>query len=513
MRLLGAVLTSLVAVSLAAAQSPQKDGAKGDAKPAVPSTEPKRVKTIPVDADGQEKGEAQKAQANEKAKGKQTAKSKPGPKPEPKPEPEPRPEPRANAKPQKGEKTEKIPKEVADSYAAIPLAERVAIQNDLIWTGDYNGMLNGEFSERAVAAVKAFQKRKGGKETGVLNLQERAALALLAKPKQDAVGWRIVDDLATGARVGVPARLMPNTNVSGGISRWSSQRGETSAETFRVAPATALAPIFERMKKEPAGRQTEYGVLKDDFFVISGQQNLKRFYVRAQLRNNEVRGLTILYDQAMQGIMEPVVVAMSNAYAAFPAGRASPPPRRLVEYASGVAVAPGVIATSREALEGCYVVTVAGIGGADRIAEDKDKGVALLRVFGAELKPVALSPETPKNADIALLGVLDPHAQGGGAAVSAAKARVSDALALDPAPALGFDGAAALDAQGRLAGIASLRVPVVAGSAPNLGASAALVPAEAIRALLAAQNVAPAATATGADAARAAVVRVICVRK
>src|SRR6478609_9012390 len=147
MRLLGAVLTSLVAVSLAAAQSPQKDGAKGDAKPAVPSTEPKRVKTIPVDADGQEKGEAQKAQANEKAKGKQTAKSKPGPKPEPKPEP------KANAKPQKGEKTEKIPKEVADSYAAIPLAERVAIQNDLIWTGDYNGMLNGEFSERAVAAV------------------------------------------------------------------------------------------------------------------------------------------------------------------------------------------------------------------------------------------------------------------------------------------------------------------------------------------------------------------------
>jgi len=442
---------------------------------------------------------ARKAQANEKAKSKQTAKAKPDPK--------------DTKKTEKTDKAEKPSKEVADSYNAIPLAERIAIQNDLIWTGDYNGMLNGEFGERAVAAVKAFQKRKGSKETGVLNLQERAALALLAKPKQDAVGWRIVDDLATGARVGVPAKLMPNTNVSGGISRWSSQRGETSAETFRIAPAAALAPIFERMKKEPAGRQAEYSVLKDDFFVISGQQNLKRFYVRAQLRNNEVRGVTILYDQAMQGIMEPVVVAMSNAYAAFPAGRASPPPRRLVEYASGVAVAPGVIATSREALEGCYVVTVGGIGGADRIAEDKDRGVALLRVFGAELKPVTFSSETPKNADIALLGVLDPQAQGGGAAVSVAKARVSDALALDPVPALGFDGAAALDAQGRLAGIASLRVPVVAGSAPNVGASATLIPADAVRALLAAQNIAPAATASGADAAKVAVVRVICVRK
>jgi len=211
--------------------------------------------------------------------------------------------------------------------------------------------------------------------------------------------------------------------------------------------------------------------------------------------------------------MEPVVVAMSSAYAAFPTGRASaPPPRRLVEYASGVAVAPGIIATSREALEGCYVATVAGIGGADRIAEDKDKGVVLLRVFGAELKPVALA-EGAKSGDVTLVGVLDPQAQGGGGAVSTAKGRVSDALALDPPPALGFDGAAALDAQGKLAGIAALKVPLVAGAAPSINATAALTPADAIRALLVAQNIAPAGTAAGTDAVKAAVVRVICVRK
>ena len=266
-------------------------------------------------------------------------------------------------------------------------------------------MLSGEFGERSVAAVKAFQKRKGAKETGVLNMQERAALAAAAKPRQETVGWRIVDDLSTGARVGIPARLMPNTNVSGGIRPLvSSQRGETSAETFRIAGRwmPSLGPIFERMKKEPAGRQSEYSVLKDDFFVISGQQNLKRFYVRGQLRGNEVRGLTILYDQAMQGIMEPVVVAMSSAYAAFPTGRASvPPPRRLVEYASGASAVGAVsisLPTSREALEGCYVVTVAGIGGSDRVAEDKDRGLVLLRVFGAELKPVALASDAATNA-------------------------------------------------------------------------------------------------------------------
>src|SRR4051794_4173966 len=401
---------------------------------------------------------------------------------------------------------------IAASYTAIPLAERISIQNDLVWTGDYNGLINGDFGERAIAAVKAFQKRNGGKETGVLNQPERAALGAAAKPKQEAVGWRMVQDLVTGARLGIPAKLMPNTQVSGGISKWSSSRGEAQAETFRIAQPGALSPLFERMKKEPAGRQTEYSVLRPDFFVISGLQNLKKFYLRAQLRGDEVRGFTVLYDQAMAGIMEPVVVAMSSAYAAFPGGTA-PPPRRKVEYASGIAVGPGHILTSRDALDGCDVVTLAGLGGADRVAEDKGKGLALLRVYGSPLKPVALAGENPKG-EVTLVGIADPQAQGGGAAVSAAKARVTETLALDPAPAVGFDGAAALDAQGRLAGIASLKVPMVAGAAPTPVTSATLTPVVVVRSFLDAQNVAPApAAAAGLEAAKGAVVRVICVRK
>ena len=216
------------------------------------------------------------------------------------------------------------------------------------------------------------------------------------------------------------------------------------------------------MKKEPAGRKADYSVMRDNFFVISGLQNLKKFYVRAQARGEEVRGITVLYDQAMAGIMEPVVVAMSSAFLAFPAPPPAPPPRRKVEYASGVAVGPGEIVTSREALEGCHVVTVAGIGGADRLAEDKANGLVLLRVHGASLKPAALGAAAPKG-EVTLLGIADPQAQGGGSAVSAAKARVSDTLALDTPPALGFDGAAALDAQGKLAGIVAIKPAVVAG--------------------------------------------------
>src|ERR1700687_899031 len=90
----------------------------------------------------------------------------------------------------------------AETANAMAQAERQAIQSDLAWVGQYNGAITGEVSERMVAAIKEFQKAKGGKATGVLNPQERGVLAETAKRRQDNVGWKIVTDAGTGGRVG-----------------------------------------------------------------------------------------------------------------------------------------------------------------------------------------------------------------------------------------------------------------------------------------------------------------------
>ena len=90
------------------------------------------------------------------------------------------------------------------------LADRLAMQLDLAWTGDYTGLINGEPNEKTTAAIKAFQKNRKFKESGVLNTQERALLAAAAKAKQAQVGWTMVDDAVTGARLGIPMKQVPN---------------------------------------------------------------------------------------------------------------------------------------------------------------------------------------------------------------------------------------------------------------------------------------------------------------
>jgi S1-C subfamily serine protease len=403
----------------------------------------------------------------------------------------------------------------------LPLADRMAVQFDLAWSGDYNGLVNGEFNDKTTAAIKTFQRDRKFKETGLLNTQERALLAATAKAKQAQVGWSMVEDPATGANLGLPTKQVPNKTQTRNGTRWSSAQGQVQVETFRIRePGTTLAAVYDQQKKEPSTRRLEVNLLRSDFFILSGMQNLKKVYVRAEIRDGEVRGMTVLYDQAMETIMDPVVVAMSSAFAAFPgiSGVVSvgPAPKRKVEYGTGIVVSTaGHILTDRQVTEGCNVIVVGGYGDADRQAEDKSSDLALLRVYGApDLVPATFGGDAPKGPDLTLVGIADPQSQGGGSAISAVAAKARGET-VEPAPQLGFSGGAALDGQGRLVGMVELKTAVVANvAAGSAQPQATFVPAPTIRAFLEAQKLASAATSRpGVDTAKSSLVRVICVRK
>jgi peptidoglycan hydrolase-like protein with peptidoglycan-binding domain len=408
----------------------------------------------------------------------------------------------------------------ADTANAMAQAERQTIQSDLAWVGEYNGAISGEVSERMVAAIKEFQKAKGGRQTGVLNPQERGALAETAKRRQENVGWKVVTEAATGARLGIPTKLVPQQSSDANGARWSSSTGTIQIQLSRRKEANpTTVKLAEQEKKEPAGRKVEYTVVKPDFFVLSGMQGLKKFYVRGQYRGDEVRILTILYDQATEGTVEPVVIAMSSAFNPFPSGAqvAGPPPRKTVEYATGIVVSDdGAIIADREVTDGCLAIAIAGYGHADRVAEDKEHGLALLRIYGAHgLKPLTISNGAAKSG-VEITGIADPQSQGGGAAVSSVRASLAQIgsgndFALSPAPAVGFSGAAVQDSEGKFAGVALLKPVMVAGP-PNAAtaAQAALVSADTVQKFLKANGV---NGPDGSSDAKASVVRVICVRK
>ncbi len=362
---------------------------------------------------------------------------------------------------------------------------------------------------------KAAQKRNQDMDSGSLAMLARDSPAAVNFPAE-AVGWRLIEDAGSGARLGLPEKLVPRAGVSRTGSRWTSAQGQIQIETFHLTEA-ALPALFDEEKKA-SHRQVTSSALKPDSFVIVGVQGLKNFVVRADARGGEVRGVSILYDQATEGIMGRVAVAIASSFAGFPDPNAAPLPglRRTVEYGTAIVVTSGgdLLAPARLTDE-CQAITLPGLGHAERVAADPANDLALIRLYGARnLIPAALgvdNGDSMRGNELTLVGVADPLAQAGGGAVTRAAAGLS-AQGLAPAPKPGFSGAAALDAGGRFAGMVNLNPSVVAGSGGAVPA-AALVPAETVRGFLQEHHIRPAPAPASASAMEQSVLRVICVRK
>jgi peptidoglycan hydrolase-like protein with peptidoglycan-binding domain len=442
-----------------------------------------------------EKPKSEKAKPAKKASAKKDAE-----KPAPPPAPAASPEQRA-------------------AYAAMPVTERIAIQSDLIWTGDLSGSVDPDFGDRAIAAVRSFQRRAKLEETGILTREQRQLLAASMRSRKDYNGWRLVEDEATpGVRLGIPSKLVPNSETGTIGSRWSSGRGEIQIETFREKMAGAtLQDLFDEMKKRPGNRRTEQSTINTTSFSLSGMQGLKKFHVRVYLRDNEARGITILFDQAMETIMLPLVDIIMSSYLPFGDPMTASTSRR-VHYGSGIVVSgAGDVVTERQFTDNCQGIIVAGLGRADRIAEDSASDLALIRVNGARnLKAVPLSSDPPKSIELTLLGIAEPEAQAGSRNVTVAPAKLRGVdgarVLLDAQPLRGFVGGAAIDGEGRLAGMIDISSAAVAGPSTTAGQTS-LVPTASIRKFLESAGVVPLTGRGDVAAAKNAVVRVICVRK
>ena len=390
-------------------------------------------------------------------------------------------------------------------------AQRLAIQADLVWLFGYGEMGAEEINAHLLDQIKAFQRRNNDKDTGILTDLERAALAEAAKPKQAAVNWRVIDDAATGARLGVPEKLVPKATAARTGSRWSSTGGQVVIETFRLREASLVA-LFDQDKRV-ARREIGSSNLEPNSFIITGQQGLKKFVERAQSSGSEVRGVTVLYDQATEGTMAPIALAVADTFEGFPDPAAPPMAerRRGVDYGSAIIVTgTGDLLTTAQMTDECRAITIPGYGHAVRVAADKANDLALLRLYGVRgLAPMSFAEDASAANVLTLLGIADPRSDGGDEVTRSTAQRTDQGL--DPVPGLGYSGAAAVDAQGRFAGMVTMKAPVVAGAVAIPRAT--LVSAAAVRAFLQSQGVAVSAgQEPGPGATARSILRVICVR-
>ncbi|WP_238276630.1 S1 family peptidase [Methylobacterium jeotgali] len=472
----------------------------------------------------------------------------------PKPKPAPAPDPAFEA--------------ARSAFEALPEAERRALQDALVWTGDYNSVINGAFGRRTYDAILAWRTREN-RPGETLDARARAGILAAAEAARRAARFSLRTDPASGVVIGVPEARLPKRTALPGGTRWQSADGRITLETRSAAPGeTDLDALFERTIAPVPGRKITYKLKRPDFFVVTGDTAEGRFYIRHAAGPETVRGFVVAYDKALAGEADRLVIAIANSFEPFPAagtpvapvpgpaasqtaataqigtaprtGMASqagaspqaaplpgvrpgvpaptpgfmPGPAR-APAGTGLVVAPGRVLTAAAAVENCPA-TFVGAAPARIAASDPGTGLALLEV-GSAAKAVAPAPRgAPPAVGEALVTLASD-----GTEVQAAPGALVEGGRLQAPLQPGSAGAPVFDRSGALVGVVArfpAQVRLVAGIAPPM--SHALLPASALAGFLAAHGIAaapaPAAetASLGAVAGRlgGAVMAVVCRR-
>jgi len=364
------------------------------------------------------------------------------------------------------------------AFLALPEATRKAVQEALVWLGLYVGVNDGEFGKRTHDAILGFQGSIKAPADGALPPPVLNALLAAAQRAREAVGFQVVSDPKTGAKIGAPLKLL---NAHGGARLDFASNADAD-----------LGALYARLSAATPTHKIAYKAIKPDtFFVVSGQEGAVKFYTRFDKNpaaTPPIRGFTFAYPAAQTTILDRVAIAIANSFEPFPGAAATPPapsaaapPAAPSPVATALIVAPGKALTALKA-DDCPNPTVAGKPA--RI-ERTDTATGLAMLDGS-FASNGTAPRLGSPAqDLVILGFSGPRLAASSASFASDEARPIVTAALDKSAG----GAPAFDRTGALVGLVApiarepRRVGGVALASPH-----PLIAPDALRAFLGASE-------------------------
>ena len=224
------------------------------------------------------------------------------------------------------------------------------VQHALIWTGYYDAMVDGAYGPGSRRAVRGWLLSKGYSGADTLTTGQAVELVGDGLRRRDRFGWATLVDPAIGFSVGVPTKLTSKHQVTRENGYWSydayglfehhisvliQPNGCLAMDSFYSAILNLSSP----------NRQVMYEARKDDWFVVAGQSGDRRFYTRAQCREQGLVSVVTNVPTQRVDELSFLFVALSNSLSLRPTLNVSARPSPRLVFPNP---APGVAASSRQ---------------------------------------------------------------------------------------------------------------------------------------------------------------------
>lgn len=330
------------------------------------------------------------------------------------PEPEPQPEP-----------ADETPAEAQRSERLLDSDEKKQLQVMLKWAGFYTSGIDGSFGRGTRNSMAAWQEANNFDKTGILTTLQRAALKKQYNAVLEGLGLQTVRDAQAGIEMTLPMGVVTFDRYEPPFAQYTPS-GDLDARVLLISQPGdqdtlfGLYEIMQTLEIVPLDGPRDRG--KSDFTLV-GENARSISYTEARLENGEIKGFTLIWPAGDEERRRRLLAEMRNSFIRMPgalsatAGDAS---QQSIDLISGLQIrkpktsrsgffvtAFGHVATTSAAVQSCARITLDGDTDAELIADDAQRGVALLKPKAA-LSPLeigVLTTQPPRlQSEVALAG-------------------------------------------------------------------------------------------------------------
>lgn len=173
------------------------------------------------------------------------------------------------------------------------------VQEWLIWTGHYNGTIDGNLGDGTSDGIRKFQASINAPATGMLSVPELRILAERGSSQSKVMGFSLHGDTNTGVRLGIPKTYLSIYRSEGPTSIFES--GDRKAQVVLRSIPSSLLPAHMRdtLLLKMRGLNVTYSAARQDWFVIAGRANGRQYYLRFQKVGASFSGFMALYEDGV----------------------------------------------------------------------------------------------------------------------------------------------------------------------------------------------------------------------
>lgn len=190
----------------------------------------------------------------------------------------------------------------------------MAIQESLIWTGDYDGPVDGALGSKTRAAFAAFQKREGLPVTSRVNTAAVKKLAEVSAAAKREAGWRLTIDGKRAIVLWIPGTLLPKEEDGADGRAFSSENGDTRLALFAVNESLA---DLRKTARAMSGRRIDDEKSDKASFTAAGEDNGQGFF-EFTTGSKTAKGFRLTFPPQDAERMRRIGAAMAEAFVANP---------------------------------------------------------------------------------------------------------------------------------------------------------------------------------------------------